>query len=961
MHGLRAVRWGHILLVLLFVAVGGLALASVASAATYTVNDPNDAALANPSGMSCSSTDGPGTCTLRAAVQASDNGGGSNTIDLPSGDYKLTIPPLCASYTTSDWGDNGCDANDPSNGDLDVLSPNQLTIIGQGAGTTTVDANHIDRAFAVANGAGLALSGVTIENGTPAEDTCNYSAGGNTFDYTCFPSSGNGDGGAIYSQGSLATTDDVVFEDNDSHTVSPWGGLGGAIDSDEANLGSGSLSIAGTTFASNAADSTGGAIYSSPPSSSGEVSVTDSTFRDNQACYGGGIAAYGSDYPMAVDHSVFESNEAECDDGGAIYWYDDSAVSLTNSSLTDNVASNGGAVYYTSDLGQGSLTVTNDQIKANSATSDGGGLYLEVGQTLMDDSELDSNSSGGDGGAIYWTAGALTSHDSSIINNSSHGNGGGLDAEPYADHSKLPSLTLINATLSDDSAGQGGGIYFGTSMPLPVALTNDTIAFDSADSGDGGGIADADDSTTSGYSSPAGESDTAGVENTIVGSNTGGDCNNAFVAADDGYNLDSDGSCFTGAAGDKTANPNLGQPADNGGAVLTDSDIGSPAVDAGSPPGGACPSTDARGVPRPDVPGTACDMGAYEAVAANLSMTMSAPASITAASPFSYDISVSNDGPGSSTNTTVIDQLPVGETLYGATSSQGSCASSGSPAKVTCPLGSIASAGDAQVTIVVAEANPGTTTNTATTTNEQEATANAWATTQVMPAAPDGGASPSTPSRSAPGAITGPATGIAKTTTSLTGTVIPGNQRTSYFFQYGPSASYGNATPVAQTGTSTQSVLTKISQLKPGTTYHYRLVAINSIGSSFGADRKFKTAATSYHGSLALDKSTLAVTHGMVQVRFTCKTSNACNGVFAITTQLQVGGAKKPATVICTKGAGVHYRIGAHKTTTVRAPLQASCLAALGSHGGVLRGSLSTQPSTARRKRVKLVALNRVS
>ena len=87
---------------------GGLALASNASAATFTVNSATDAPLSTPSGTSCVSTAG-GACTLRAAIQAADNTGGANTISVPGGDFKLTIAATA-----------GGGADDPATGDLDV-------------------------------------------------------------------------------------------------------------------------------------------------------------------------------------------------------------------------------------------------------------------------------------------------------------------------------------------------------------------------------------------------------------------------------------------------------------------------------------------------------------------------------------------------------------------------------------------------------------------------------------------------------------------------------------------------------------------------------------------------------------------------------------------------------------------------------------------------------------------------
>lgn len=58
-------------------------------------------------------------------------------------------------------------ADDPANGDLDIKNNTSVTITGAGSGITTINANSIDRAFAVQADAGLTLSGLTIENGSP--------------------------------------------------------------------------------------------------------------------------------------------------------------------------------------------------------------------------------------------------------------------------------------------------------------------------------------------------------------------------------------------------------------------------------------------------------------------------------------------------------------------------------------------------------------------------------------------------------------------------------------------------------------------------------------------------------------------------------------------------------------------------------------------------------------------------
>jgi hypothetical protein len=86
---------------------------------------------------------------------------------------------------------------------------------------------------------------------------------------------------------------------------------------------------------------------------------------------------------------------------------------------------------------------------------------------------------------------------------------------------------------------------------------------------------------------------------------------------------------------------------------------------------------------------------------------------------------------------------------------------------------------------------------------------------------------------------TGPVSEIAGTYVTLNGTVISQGPGT-FYFQYGKSSAYGEATPTLPlSSSSTAQLLAATLSLAPGATYHYRLVAINLAGTSYGADRVF--------------------------------------------------------------------------------------------------------------------------
>lgn len=81
---------------------------------------------------------------------------------------------------------------------------------------------------------------------------------------------------------------------------------------------------------------------------------------------------------------------------------------------------------------------------------------------------------------------------------------------------------------------------------------------------------------------------------------------------------------------------------------------------------------------------------------------------------------------------------------------------------------------------------------------------------------------------------------------SLVGGVYPNGLDTTYWWEYGTTTSYGQTTAPTDIGSATSPVETTpetISNLQPATTYHYRLVAENALGTTYGYDYTFTTAA----------------------------------------------------------------------------------------------------------------------
>ena len=104
------------------------------------------------------------------------------------------------------------------------------------------------------------------------------------------------------------------------------------------------------------------------------------------------------------------------------------------------------------------------------------------------------------------------------------------------------------------------------------------------------------------------------------------------------------------------------------------------------------------------------------------------------------------------------------------------------------------------------------------------------------------------------------ATDVSATSSTLNGSVNPNGLSTTVKFEYGTTTSYGSevtATESPLSGTSSQSVSAPVTDLSSNTTYHYRVVATNSAGTTYGNDRSF----TTLHSS---DSQAPSITHSAI-------------------------------------------------------------------------------------------------
>jgi hypothetical protein len=96
-----------------------------------------------------------------------------------------------------------------------------------------------------------------------------------------------------------------------------------------------------------------------------------------------------------------------------------------------------------------------------------------------------------------------------------------------------------------------------------------------------------------------------------------------------------------------------------------------------------------------------------------------------------------------------------------------------------------------------------------------------------------------------PTVVTEPPSTLTHTSATLNATVNPnGSDVTECEFEYGTSTSYGSNTPCSSLpgeGNSPVAVSAPAEGLNESTTYHFRIVATNSAGTSYGSDARFTT------------------------------------------------------------------------------------------------------------------------
>ena len=257
----------------------------------------------------------------------------------------------------------------------------------------------------------------------------------------------------------------------------------------------------------------------------------------------------------------------------------------------------------------------------------GGGIFIYHGHTVIIEDCAIVNNYASYGGGIY-NEGPLTMRRCTVANNQASEQGGGI----YMYYGGA-TLDLTNCTISGNVAaqGRGGGIHCETEMRLlNCTITGNSIM---EPMGEGGGFANFSNCT-------------AYFKNCIVannrvqisGNNNGYSDDPAGVISE-GYNIDSENTCYFDEPTDQiNTDPLLGPLQNNGGPTSTCAiTTASPAYNRGT--GSGAPGTDQRGVARPQA--GAYDIGAYELIPVSI-ISCNPDSSIAGLCPLTVTITGTN-------------------------------------------------------------------------------------------------------------------------------------------------------------------------------------------------------------------------------------------------------------------------------------------------------------------------------
>ena len=249
---------------------------------------------------------------------------------------------------------------------------------------------------------------------------------GNSIDISAH-SAAAGDGAGVEAQQSDFTMYGGKITNN--HVIKGSNNEGGGVNMHTG----GTFTMYGGEISGNACSDTGGGVISAGT----YLKLYGGTISNNTADKRGGGVFTNMTLTIS-DGITITGNKSE--QGGGIYTYDED-ITINGGNITGNTATYGGGVYHIGDYRTcDTLTISGSATITGNTATDGGGVYVESGKNT-------SNWNKGQG--------ALQINGGSITNNTATGNGGGV----YINERGL--LTITGGNVTDNTATvNGGGVYF---------------------------------------------------------------------------------------------------------------------------------------------------------------------------------------------------------------------------------------------------------------------------------------------------------------------------------------------------------------------------------------------------------------------------------------------------------------------------------------------------------------------
>ena len=159
------------------------------------------------------------------------------------------------------------------------------------------------------------------------------------------------------------------------------------------------------------------------------------------------IITLTGDHTLNLQYLTLTGGSPDDGNAGGAILANDGSLQISHSHISNNSASNGGAIYQ--GKAAGSVYLTSDVFENNHATNGQGGAIYANGNVVSADSTFNGNSASSHGGAITVWSGSTTITGGSFTGNAAAGNGGAVNLNN--------GLSVSGVTFTSNTSADSGG------------------------------------------------------------------------------------------------------------------------------------------------------------------------------------------------------------------------------------------------------------------------------------------------------------------------------------------------------------------------------------------------------------------------------------------------------------------------------------------------------------------------